>query len=557
MITLRPYQTQMVEAFAKALARFERVIGVAPTASGKSIIIAGIAKRYLDKNPDHRVLILTHMGELLLQNESKLRGLGIKSTGVYCAGMGRKETTRQVTLASRDSLGRNPSACGHFQLVIVDEAHLVGEEDATLYQRIFVCIQPRFIVGLTGTPWRADNGLVYGKGKFWQACADRIEMEAIRDAGYLAPYVLPPITRTLIDTSSVKVTAGEFNSKQLTIVSSAETVVRACVSEWWMQAQDRRSTLFFCCSRAHAEVVVRVLAEYTHSIAYLDGTTAKGEREHLMNAAKGGGYRAIVNVGVLTTGVDIPVLDCICFLRATQSVSLYVQMAGRGLRVCEGKTDCLMLDFAGNFERFGPIEHPRPPKGKSKIDVSDIEAMLAAEGADLLPGTAPVKSCPACDHSMHAAATRCENCGHVFFNHGSQTMTSAELAQAGIYQLMSIHGEESVTRKGAACFIVEYRTECGKDYKEWLFPKTPGYQKWLAEQKIAVLRRGATHVRVLLKDGETYPKLQPLKLQSSVPFSLICLTSESLPGDKTMSASTTRREALSAMPWDLKVSRTS
>jgi DNA repair protein RadD len=532
-ITLRDYQTEFVDACANSLRRFRRVVGVAPTASGKSVIIGAIVARYLAKNPEHRVLVLCHQGELLLQNEQKTLSFGIRSTAVYCSGTGRKETSGAVVFASRDSLRNRPYVCGYFHLVLVDEAHLVGSDEESGYQRIFAALSPQYIVGLTGTPWRTDNGLIYGKGKFWEACACRIQMETIRGAGFLVPYRKPPTVRTIIDTSGIKLRAGEFDNKELTKRSITDDTVAACLSEWWLHAQDRRTSLFFCCSRDHAAVVTRHLSAFTSAVAYLDGATSKGERETILRNARAGVYRAIVNVDVLTTGVDIPIIDCIVFLRATNSVSLFVQAAGRGLRLAPGKTDCLMVDCAGNFERFGQIEKPRLPKGKKKVDPEDLEAFLAEQGIALLKEEAPQKTCVACGVKTYAAATKCAECGHVFFNHSSYAMTDAELAEAGIYALHAITAEETKTRQGAPCVIVCYRTQCGKEFKEWLFHQNPGYPKWLAEQKIAALESGATHVQVLQQKEKKYPKLSPLKIQSSESSSPISLTWESWRGGRT------------------------
>lgn len=547
MITPRPYQTRVVDAIAKTLAKHSRVLAVAPTGSGKGVINAMLVRRYLEKYPSHRVLCLCHTAEILVQNERQLHGFGVKATGIYCASTGRKEATAQVVFASRDSLGRNPGVCGYFHLVIVDEAHLLSDAEETLYQRIMDGISPVYCIGLTGTPWRSDNGLIYGKSKFWKVLADRIGMEEIRDAGFLVPYVLPPRIPTLIDTSNVKVTAGEFNNRQLSAVSMTDEVVAACLHEWWIHASERTTSLFFCCSRAHAGVVVRQLSRYTDSVAYLDGTTSTKDREALLVATKRGAYKAVVNVACLTTGVDLPVVDCIVLLRATKSVSLFCQMAGRGLRLHPGKTEAMIVDCAGNFDRFGPLENPRPPRPKGAEGNTDaVAALLAQEGVEMIPGEAPQKSCPACEEKTHAAATVCEFCGHVFFNHTDSAITDGDLAASGILRLAAIFSNETTTKKGVPCLVVEYRTECGQDFKEWLFYKTPGFTKWQAEQKLAALARGATHIRV--DASREYPRVFPLNLTSSGSFSLISLVRDSLPGDRTTAASGTRKQGHSVTP---------
>ena len=161
----RSYQVEAIDSTVRALSLARRVLVVAPTASGKSIIIAELIRRYLKAMPESRVLVLCNQGHLLTQNEEKIKMLiDDADTGIYCASEGRKEFWNQTVLASRDSLGRCPDKVGKVDLIIVDEAHLVSvtaheEKDDTNYARIFKAQSDEVrVVGLTGTPYRLGNG---------------------------------------------------------------------------------------------------------------------------------------------------------------------------------------------------------------------------------------------------------------------------------------------------------------------------------------------------------------------------------------------------------------
>jgi DNA repair protein RadD len=375
-----------------------------------------------------------------------------------------------ITLASRDSLGNNPEACGQFDLVIVDEAHLVPIKDESVYGRVFNSIDPKYIVGFTGTPWRLDCGLICGKNGFFDQASANIPMRLLINQGFLSPYIFPDTKKTVIKTDGIKMLGGEFNKKQLTEVSSADAIVSDCIDLWETEAQERKCSIFFCCSLAHAAVVVEGLEKRGKRVAYLDGATDQKRREYLFNSIRAGHFECIVNVEVLTTGVDFPLIDCVVMLRATQSASLFVQAFGRGLRISPGKENCLFLDLTDNFQRFESIEKP----------MISFKGTRKTRQRQCLPDGNAEKTCPNCSEKTPSGNTVCHACNHVFFSHGVTAFGGTPIW----HEVSETIVRPAFTKTREPCFIVEYQLKKGKSVRQWILHK----RKWAGEGRKALAR---------------------------------------------------------------------
>ena len=168
----------------------------------------------------------------------------------------------------------------------------------------------------------------------------------------------------------------------------------AIVREVIERGADRKAWLFFCAGVQHAQDVAAMLAAEGVATACVTGDTPKAERDRILQDYKAGKIRALTNANVLTTGFDYPGIDLIAMLRPTLSPGLYVQMAGRGLRIAPDKSDCMVLDFAGNVSRHGPITNVNPPNRKRGDE----------------PGEPPCKTCEACGEICHASVKVCPAC---------------------------------------------------------------------------------------------------------------------------------------------------
>lgn len=408
MLALRPYQERTL---AELWRWFEQYgdgdpIVEACVGAGKSVLIAELCRRAIAQVGGTRILMLVHSKELIEQNLAKLLQVWPQApVGVYSASVGARQLGRAITYATVASVAKRVHQLGHVDLLLIDECHLVGPGEATMYRRLIdelrrYCPALR-VIGWTGTAFRGDGVWLTQQGLFSHVAA-RVTMGELLGAGYLAPLVIAP-TEAQIDTSGVKLVAGEYNLGQLARASDKAELVRAACAELVRLAAGRRRWLVFAVTVAHAEHIAAEL-QTAHGIAcaVVSADTPKAERAQRIGDFRAGKLRALVNVAVLTTGFDVPELDCIALLRATKSPVLYVQIAGRGMRTAPGKADCLWLDFTDTTATLGPVD---AIKGRNKPPLRD---------AGVAQPAAPAKHCEHCGNPNPAAALACVHCGHDF-----------------------------------------------------------------------------------------------------------------------------------------------
>ncbi|MBQ9564805.1 MAG: DEAD/DEAH box helicase family protein, partial [Synergistaceae bacterium] len=375
---------------------------VAPTGSGKSHIIAGLCEDIMGRWPQSRIVILSHVKELLVQDAEKLLAAWPEAPlGIYSAGLGKKDIDA-ITVAGIQSIWRAADKTGKTDLVIVDEAHLINLEDCGMY-RTFLNglkeINPHLrIIGLTATPYRLGQGMITeGRDRLFDGLIESISIEELVERGYLAR-LRSKFTDMKLDTSGVRKRGGDFVDGDLQAKIDTEDNNARIVAETLLRAEDRRAWLVFCTGVEHARHIRDELRRQGVSAETVTGDTPKDERTRILDEFKAGHIRAVTNVSVLTTGFDYPNIDLIVMARPTLSPGLYAQMAGRGMRLKTGPyQDCLVLDFAGNIARHGPVTNIQPPSAKQKED-----------------GEAPVKECPECHEAVLLGTRVCPCCGHIF-----------------------------------------------------------------------------------------------------------------------------------------------
>lgn len=394
-----------------------------PTGTGKSPVIAGFIRRVLEQYPNQRILKLTHVKELIEQNFSTLMKIWPAApAGIYSAGIGRKDIGAKITYCGIQSVAKNPKLFGHIDLALVDECHLVSPKADTSYQKFFSYLKevnPYFkIIGLTATPFRIGQGLITDSGLFTDICFDLTEMNSFNwlvHEGYLC-LLVPKPTVTKIDVDGVRIQGGEFNNKELQKVSDREEITWAALQETLAIASNRKHWLIFATGIEHCDHIVAMLDMLNISSIAIHNKLTKRQREEALVGFKSGKYRAIVNANMLTTGYDFPGIDLIVVLRPTNSPGLWVQMLGRGTRPVYGpgfdlstkegrlsaimagpKQNCMVLDFARNTKRLGPINDPIIPRKKGARK-----------------GQAPIKICEGCSTYIHASLRLCPHCGFEF-----------------------------------------------------------------------------------------------------------------------------------------------
>ena len=474
MLTLRPYQNA---AISSIYGYFQNNNGnplvVIPTAGGKSLVMAAFIEGVLKVWPDQRILIVTHVRELIAQNHAEMIGLWPEApAGIYSAGLGKREAQARVLFAGIQSIHRRAHEIGHTDLVLIDEAHLIPGNSSTMYRRFLEGLKrintALKVIGLTATPFRLDCGMLHeGQNALFTDIAYEAPVRDLIDAGYLSPLVSKqPATR--LDVSKVGTRAGDFIQRDLAAAVDQEAITRAAVTEIIEHGRDRKSWLAFCSGVEHSRHVAEEFVRQGITCHTIFGDTPKDERDAIIAAFKRGEIRALASMGVLTTGFNAPAVDLIALLRPTKSAGLYVQMVGRGTRLALSKENCLVLDFAGNVRRHGPIDLVRPK-------------WPGERGG----GDAPTKVCPECDSIIALSATECPDCGYVFpAREVKIAPTAATLpVLSPKVQWLAVHGV-SYSRHdklgGQPSFKVTY--SCGlKTYSEWVCIEHQGY----ARQKAA------------------------------------------------------------------------
>ena len=374
---------------------------VLPTGSGKSHIVAALCKDALQNWPETRVLMLTHVKELIEQNAEKMRQHWRGAPmGIYSASIGRKDLGEPITFAGIQSVRTKAHQLGHIDLVIIDECHLVNHKDEGGYRALLEqlkVINPALrVVGLTATPYRLGHGLITDKPALFDALIEPISIEELIYKGYLST-LRSKVTKAKLDVTGVHKRGGEFIESELQAAVDTDDKNQAVVQEIIALAGDRKAWLVFCAGVRHAQHIADALNQQGVAAECVTGETSKKERERMIGDFKAGRLRALTNANVLTTGFDYPDIDLIAMLRPTMSASLYVQMAGRGMRVKSHTDHCLVLDFAGVVASHGPITAVQPPKKGGDGD-----------------GEAPVKVCDNCGELCAISTSVCPSCGNPF-----------------------------------------------------------------------------------------------------------------------------------------------
>ena len=374
---------------------------VLPTGSGKSHIVAALCKDTLQNWPETRVLMLTHVKELIEQNAEKMRQHWPGAPmGIYSASIGKRQMGEPITFAGIQSVRNKADMLGHIDLVLIDECHLVNHNDEGGYRTLLADLQainPALrVVGLTATPYRLGHGLITDAPAIFADLIEPVSIEELIFKGHLSK-LRSKMTEAKLDVSGVKKRGGEYIEADLQRAVDTADQNDAVVREVIARAGDRKAWLFFCAGVSHAQHVAETLQEYGIVAECVTGATTKVERESILRRYKSGEIRALTNANVLTTGFDYPDIDLIAMLRPTMSPSLYVQMAGRGMRPKSHTDHCLVLDFAGVVETHGPITAVQPPKKSGSGN-----------------GEAPVKVCDECNELCPISARQCPACGFEF-----------------------------------------------------------------------------------------------------------------------------------------------
>jgi DNA repair protein RadD len=403
MLQPRYYQAAANEAVWKYFSeKSGNCVVVLPTGAGKSLLIAMLIQQALDFGG--RVVVLAHRKELLQQNADEIRGMipGV-DVGVYSAGLKKREIHNAVVVAGIQSVFRKGDDLGRRHLILVDEAHLISDLEESMYRRFLGDMQKQEglrIAGLTATPFRTGTGPICGPDRIFQRIVFESKTSELIQQGFLCP-ITNKVATSEVNTDSVPLKGGEFVDAEIQAVFGAEDVVKAACLEICDKAHDRHSILVFASGVYHAEQIAEILP----GSAVVTGETMPIERAETLRRFVAGELRFLINVDVLTTGFNARNIDAIAILRATMSPGLFCQMVGRGLRLHDSCTNCLLLDFGGNIARHGSIDDEN--FGASKEQSGGKRGEVAAQNGR-------GKKCPACELDVAANARSCPECEFIF-----------------------------------------------------------------------------------------------------------------------------------------------
>ena len=400
-MTLRPYQQESHDAIMSWIRRSRAPCCIeAATGSGKSHIIAAVAASINTMSGGKHILCLAPSAELVVQNAEKYKLTGSKAS-IFSASVGQKSLRYPVVFGTPVTVSNAISSFGkNFAAVIIDECHGLTPTIKAIIDAMRDANENLRVIGLSATPYRMNSGYIFNKwpdgspvaewqtkNPYFAACVHRIRAGKLIDEGFLTKPVISETGADGYETLKMQINrTGNFNSADVDMAYHGHgRKTSLIVADIVRRSSDRRGVMIFAATIQHAE---EVMASLPPSLsALVTGETPKSERESILRCFKAHQIKYLVNVSVLTTGFDAPHVDVVALLRATESVGLLQQMIGRGLRVADGKIDCLIMDYAKNIERHCPDGDIFSPEISVSVvggEKSEIKAECPLCGADNL-----------------------------------------------------------------------------------------------------------------------------------------------------------------------------
>ena len=404
MIELRDYQQDLLDRVRSALDSkpSARVMLQLPTGGGKTHIAGDLLSGWLKDG--RKAVWLTHRKELADQTEFMLRKAKVSATAKmeWTPNTNAPSLVNGVTILMAQKVGRRTAkrpvwnSYNQSDLMIIDEAH---HATADGYERAMKQ-WPGPVLGMTATPWRLSEkeGFDHLFDEEELHCGPQVADLQSNNYLCLARVRVPP-EEDQIRGGQVASTF-DFSEAGIEQANEGSDIWTTGALRFWQKHGDNRQTVIYAVTVQHAQNLVDVFNDAGIPAGALLSKTPPDDRAKLIRDFQSGVLRALVNVAVATEGFDLPDAACVVLTRPTMSLSLYLQMVGRGLRPKQDNGDCVILDLAANTLRHGLPEEER-------------EWSLQARGAQP-SGEAPVVWCPKCEYLSPAASHQCNGCGESF-----------------------------------------------------------------------------------------------------------------------------------------------
>ena len=420
-VHLREYQHRgLADIRAEFNAGAHRVVFCIPTGAGKTVAAAAMIRAAVAKNKS--TYFLVHRQELLHQASRTFDSFGIKH-GVIAPGVPYTNYKTQIVMAP--TLSKRLDCFGSPDLLIVDEAH---HSLANTWKKIFNAYPDAKVVGLTATPQRMDG---QGLDELYDVLVAGPAVRSLISQGHLSDFEVyaPPIG---ISTEGIHSRAGDFVQKELAKAIDKPTITGDVVSTYIRLAAGKRS-LVFCVSIQHSKNVCTEFNARGIDAVHIDGTERCDRRKQIMDAFSTGEIQVLCNVDIVSEGFNVPAIETVIMLRPTQSLTLYMQQAGRALRPVIGKI-ALILDHAGNALRHGL------PDDQREWSLDSRKRLKCATKHD----EQTAWQCPECDRVLSSSFLVC-SCGYMSARNGRAIdLKEGELEKVDRTVLARLRNQEKI-----------------------------------------------------------------------------------------------------------------
>lgn len=389
MLTLRPYQEDVINKLRVAMRSHKAVLAVSPCGSGKTALATKMLGAAAQRGK--RSFFICHRAELIEQTAAAFKKSDI-SFGYIASGY-IPNPYEPIQIVSIDTLKGRLDKVQSPDFCVWDEVHHCR---AAGWSTVRTAYDKAHHVGLTATPERLDG---LGLGSHFTHMVKGPTIKWLIDNGYLCDYKLYAAPR-VPDFSQVHTKMGDYDKKELTDIMDKPHITGDAISHYQKLSAGKRAVVF-CVNIEHSRHVTEQFKSVGISAEHLDGKTPKEERRKIINRFRIGQTKVLCNVGIISEGFDLPGIETVIVLRPTASLGLYVQMVGRALRPVEGKPHAIILDHAGNAMRHGLPDDDREwtleGKKRTKKDKTEVS----------------IRQCPQC-YAVHHIAPSCPNCGFVY-----------------------------------------------------------------------------------------------------------------------------------------------
>lgn len=345
-----PFQKEILEKLAveRNVHKRHKNLIVAATGTGKTIISAFDYKRFKNENPSAKLLFLAHRKEILLQSVSAYRGILQDNNFGELWVDGIEPTSFQHVFASVQTLNNRLKELNlspdFFDYIVIDECH---HQKANSYRGVINYFQPKVLLGLTATPERMDGGDI--KEDFHNRVAAEIRLPEALNRKLLCPFQYFGITDS-VDLHTLKWERGRYIASELTkLYTSSDRRVSEIIqalNKYTKDPEDVRA-IGFCSTIEHAKYMAEKFSLANFKADYLTSENTQN-RSVLRQKLKNKEINYLFVVDIFNEGVDIPEIDTVLFLRPTESLTIFLQQLGRGLRLADDKDSLTVLDFVGN-----------------------------------------------------------------------------------------------------------------------------------------------------------------------------------------------------------------